>query len=135
MQTDYPRYHAQAGGDTPDAAGAGKFIRGKASNWTEQYFCCFSYIEVRGTKGWSGWGWLVYQPLALPLQGWQSCGGERSGDRRKAGTGEHQQSKSLVPGDDASSKVTADANSPSGKPQWSRHAVLGAQHSCALLEF
>lgn len=40
----------------------------------------------------------------------------------------------LVPGEDGSFEVAAEAHSPSGKPQWSRHTVLGAHHSCALME-
>lgn len=72
----------------------------------------------------SGWRWLLYYPLALPLQGWQSPEGEWSGDRMKAGAGEPLQGGSLVPGDDASGEVTVEAHSPSGEPRW----------SCALLE-
>lgn len=71
--------------------------------------------------------------MVLPLQGWQSSGREWSGDRRKAGAGEHQQGGSLIPGDDdASSDATVEAHSLSGKPRWSRHAVLGAHHPCAV---
>lgn len=42
--------------------------------------------------------------------------------------------QSLVPGDDASSGVTAEADSPRGKPLWSRDAVLGVNHSYDLLQ-
>lgn len=34
-QSDHQRFHAEADRDTPDATGAGKFIRGKAPIWTE----------------------------------------------------------------------------------------------------
>lgn len=52
-------------GDITDATGAG----GKAPIWKESDVFVVPYSEVRGTKIGVGWGCLVYQPLALPLQG------------------------------------------------------------------
>lgn len=72
-------------------------------------------------------GWFLHQLLAPPLQGWKSSvGGGQSRGNREAGAG--------VFGDDSSSGVTAEADSPRGKPLWSRDAVLGASCSCDLLE-
>lgn len=68
------------------------------------------------------------------MQGWKSSRGDWSGDKREAGAREDQHGESLVPGDDASSGVTAEADSPRGKPLWSRDAVLGVNHSYDLLQ-